>query len=349
MNGGEFCGGCFSLDGKTFFVNQQGERTADPLNPTDGEAGLTYAIWGSFAGSADSPLVCGGMPRIGAPLAATALAVLVVRVATLGDGAGPELAAGATAGPAELARMGAMRLFASSGPHADGEPAKIPSAAGLRRAGEFAGSREGYVSFAVVNTEGKLRGRTMGRLYPAASVVKAMLLAAEVRRLAGTAIDDQTDSLLRAMVTSSDNDAADAIYSRVGDAGLNAVAKKAGMSRFTVAGHWGNAQIAAGDMALLFADLDDVFPSRRAAYAKGLLGSVVAEQRWGIPVAAGEDWAVRFKGGWLPDKALVNQAAELREVGGQRTLAIAVLTDAQPSHEYGVATVRGVAGRLLDR
>ena len=47
------------------------------------------------------------------------------------------------------------------------------------------------------------------------------------------------------MITISDNDAADAIYDRVGDAGLIAVAERAGMTRFTVAGYWGNAQIAA--------------------------------------------------------------------------------------------------------
>ncbi len=229
------------------------------------------------------------------------------------------------------------------------EPTRVPSAAGLERAAEFAGSREGIVSFSVVNSEGKLRGRTLGRLHPSASLVKAMLLAAETRRLADQPIDADTDSLLRAMVTSSDNDAADAVYARVGDAGLNAVAKRAGMSRYTVAGHWGNSQIAAGDMALIFADLDGAFPVRHRAYAKGLLGSVVAEQSWGIPEAAGNRWAVRFKGGWLPEKALVNQAAELHERNGPRELSIAVLTDAQPSHEYGVATVRGVTQRLLER
>ena len=292
------------------------------------------------------------MRKLLAAVAAILVAALVVRVATLGDDAVPEPAAGAatevareTARPAderparELPAPGKVRR----------EPAKLPSAAGLRRAADFAGSREGVVSFAFVNTDGKLRGRTIGRLHPSASAVKAMLLAAEVRRLAGQPIDEQTDSLLRAMITQSENDAADAIYARVGDAGLNAVAQRAGMTGYTVAGHWGNSQLTAGDMALFFADLDAVFPSGQREYAKGLLGSIVPEQSWGIPEAAGERWAVRFKGGWLPDRALVNQAAELRERDGRRKLSIAVLTDAQPSHEYGVETVRGVAQRLLER
>ena len=232
-----------------------------------------------------------------------------------------------------------------------GRPAKrkIPSAAGLRDAWDFARGRAGIVSLAVVNSDGELRGRKEGRRYASASVVKAMLLAAEMRRLkhAGEGLDPTTDSLLTSMITVSDNEAADAIYARVGDQGLFDVARRAGMTRFTVAGHWGNAQIAAADMARFFGDLDRALARRHREYAKGLLGSIDESQSWGIPAAAGDRWAVRFKGGWLPDHALVHQAAELRERDGNRELAIVVLTDEQPSHDYGVDTVRGVAERLL--
>ncbi|MGH2988153.1 MAG: serine hydrolase [Solirubrobacterales bacterium] len=227
--------------------------------------------------------------------------------------------------------------------------AKIPSAAALRDAWTHAQRRAGVVSFAVIDTEGKLRGRDENRRYAAASVVKAMLLAAEIRRLkhAGSGIDSTTDRLLTAMITRSDNDAADSIYGRVGDAGLFGVAKRAGMKRFEVAGHWGNAQITAADMARFFGDLDRVLARRHREYAKGLLGSITGSQRWGIPEAAEPKWAVRFKGGWLPDHALAHQAAELRERDGPRELSMAVLTDDQPSHGYAIETVRAVAERLL--
>jgi secreted PhoX family phosphatase len=51
LNETEFCGGTFSPDGRTFFLNQQGERGA----PSPGPAleGLTYAIWGPFGGGRD--------------------------------------------------------------------------------------------------------------------------------------------------------------------------------------------------------------------------------------------------------------------------------------------------------
>ena len=45
LNDTEFCGGCFSPDGKTFFVSQQGDRTTAPVPETQA---LTYAIWGPF-------------------------------------------------------------------------------------------------------------------------------------------------------------------------------------------------------------------------------------------------------------------------------------------------------------
>jgi uncharacterized protein len=46
-NDTEFCGACFSPDGSTLFVNQQGERGGLPDGPPGGQA-VTYAIYGPF-------------------------------------------------------------------------------------------------------------------------------------------------------------------------------------------------------------------------------------------------------------------------------------------------------------
>jgi hypothetical protein len=232
---------------------------------------------------------------------------------------------------------------------APARPSRTPTASAVEEARRYARGRDGLVSFAVVDTRGRLLGEAQERQYAAASVVKSMLLAAELQRLERerAPLDGETESLLRAMITYSDNDAADAIYSRVGDAGLFAVAGEAGMRGFTVAGHWGNAQITAADMARYFSDLDAAFAGPHREFGLGLLGSIVSEQRWGIPAAAGDRWAVRFKGGWIVHDSgqLAHQAAELRD--GDRRLAIALLTDAQPSMSYATQTLRGVAERLL--
>jgi hypothetical protein len=283
---------------------------------------------------------------------AAASVVTVVAIATAPSPVERIAASAFAPEPTRVAPALEPASLASTGQAArpDGRKHKVPSAAALRRAREFAHARTGLVSFATVNSEGKLRGDDLHRLYPAASTVKAMLLAAELRRIkhAGGGIDSQTDSLLEAMITQSDNDAADAIYARVGDQGMFAAAKRAGMADFTVAGHWGNAQVSAADLALLFGDLDRVLVRKFREYGKGLLGSVIPSQSWGIADVVGDRWAIRFKGGWLPDHALAHQAAELRERDGNRELSIAVLTDAQPSFDYAIESVRGVGQRLLD-
>ena len=191
-------------------------------------------------------------------------------------------------------------------------------------------------------------GRGEHELFHSASVVKSMLLAAELHRLAasGARLDKATKEVLKSMITISDNDAASEIYERVGDDGLRKVAGRAGMHDFEVAGSWGYARISAADMALYFANLDNAFPRRFDKLANSLLGSIIPEQSWGIPAVA-DGWSTRFKGGWRETKSgqLVSQAAELRRPGS--TLGMAILTDGSPSMAYGINTLEGVAGRLL--
>jgi beta-lactamase class A len=228
-------------------------------------------------------------------------------------------------------------------------PAAMPNVSAMRRAWRFARHRGGQVSIAVVDTKGRMRTRQGGRLYASASVVKAMLLVAELRRLReqGLPLDPLTEDLLEAMITYSDNDAADAIYARVGDAGLVAVAQSARMRRFTVAGYWGNAQVTAADLAHFFSRLRRLLPRPYRRTGLRLLASVIPEQSWGVPRAARGSWTVYFKGGWRTTDSgeLVHQAAWLRD--GDRDVAIAVLTDAQPSQLHAIHTVRGIADRLL--
>jgi hypothetical protein len=250
---------------------------------------------------------------------------------------------------------GRAKASASSPPATQGKrpgpPPATPSASGVREAKQFVQTREGLVSFAAIDSRGRAYGVAEDRSYVSASVVKALLLGAELRRLesAGAEIDESTRTLLTQMITFSDNDAADAIYTRVGDAGLYDVAKRAGMTNFTVSGYWANAQVTAGDMAAFMWNLDKAVPAGKRDFGFSVLGDIVSQQSWGIPEAAGPHWDIRFKGGWRSTELgqLVHQAAALRHEDGTRT-AIAVLTDAQPTQTYGIESVRGVAERVLD-
>jgi Beta-lactamase enzyme family len=276
-----------------------------------------------------------------AVLGGVAVATILVAPGVIERGANPAVAKQEATPPAEgrAAEPPARR-------HAH---AALPESGALERAWSFAGDRAGLVSIAVIDSRGHLHGFDADRTYASASVSKALLLAAELQRLeaAGAPLDASTRALLARMITLSDNDAADSIYYRVGDAALYDVARAAGMESFSVAGYWAESQITAADMARFMWNLEDAFAGPHRAFALGLLGSIVSSQRWGIPAGAGEGWNDRFKGGWRPSDSgsLVHQAAELSRDGER--LALAVLSDGQPSHEYGTETLRGIADRLV--
>jgi hypothetical protein len=230
------------------------------------------------------------------------------------------------------------------------EPKDWPVEGAVADAERIARSRDGVVSFAAVGPDGTAVGYEPDRQFYSASVSKSMLLVAELRRLRreGTPLDQPTRSLLEQMITVSDNDAADAIYERVGDPGLDEVAEAAGMSHFGGdVGHWSNVKITAADMALFMSKLDKLLALPYGGAGSEMLASVTPLQRWGIPQAAPDDADVRLKGGWRPSETgqLVHQAASV-EIDGE-TYALAVLSDGNPSQVYGQETIRLIAAQLL--
>ena len=225
-----------------------------------------------------------------------------------------------------------------------------PDEDALSKARQIVDDRSGLVSFAAIGPGGRTLEFEPNRQFFSASVTKSMLLVAELRRLRReeAPLDDSTRSLLEGMITLSDNDAADAIYARVGDAGMNEVADAAGMAHFSGdVGHWSNAQITAGDMALFMSKLDELLDLPHGEEASQMLASIHSTQSWGIPQVAPDDARVRFKGGWRPSDTgqLVHQAARV-DVGGE-SYSLAVLTDGNPSMPYGEETIRLLAAALL--
>ena len=217
-------------------------------------------------------------------------------------------------------------------------------------AARYAAARAGDVSFAV-RTERRAwswRGTTT---YRSASVVKAMLLIAYLRRpdVRDRALRADEKALLDPMVTRSDNGAADRVHALVGLGRLSALARRAGMRGFVPHVVWGGSTITADDQARLFLRIDRLAPRRHRAYALRLLRGVIGEQRWGIAAAVPRGWRIAFKGGWGRGvtRQVDHQAALLTR--HELRLSVAVLTGDNPSHGYGAATLEGVAERLLRR
>ena len=104
----------------------------------------------------------------------------------------------------------------------------------MRAADRYAQSRPGVIAFAV-RTEDGVRGRMLDRQFPSASVIKAMLLVAYLRRHADRPLEPADRRLLTPMVRWSSNAAASAVITSLGLGALNRLARRAGMPRFSEA------------------------------------------------------------------------------------------------------------------
>ena len=234
---------------------------------------------------------------------------------------------------------------AGSSPHASARPWHPRIAPAAR----YASHRNGIVAFAV-----RVGGRTYGwharRIYPSASVLKAMLLVAYLRQgsVRHRGLSSSERALLGPMIRQSDNAAATAVLGRVGTGRLRALAQRAGMRHFTpVSGVWGNSQIDAEDQARYFYEIDRLMPPRHRRYGMGLLAHITPSQRWGIGrLHLPRGWRLYFKGGWGSGTGRVDHQVALL-LHGRTRVSLAILTEADGTHAYGKETLRGVAARLL--
>jgi hypothetical protein len=246
-----------------------------------------------------------------------------------------DVAAGARAGPV-------VEVFV--------ELPVYPSAGRVLAAERYLAGRAGATAFAVVDDHGRLAGRDVNRRFSSASVVKSMMLVAYLQMLARRhrPLDGSSRALLYPMIHSSDNSAASRVLAIVGQQGLDRVAREASMSDYARArGWWAFTQVSAADMARFFFHQDALVPRRFDGYARQLLSTIEPSQSWGIPAIARPEFHVYFKGGWLPEEGLVDQAGRLERP--RITFAVAVLTERDPSMAYGEQTIAGVTARLLGR
>jgi hypothetical protein len=226
--------------------------------------------------------------------------------------------------------------------------ATLPTAVRLRDARGFARGRAGLVSFAVVDSSGRLRCEACRRRYATASVVKAMLLAGYLDRVsAGRRLPAAGErARLDKRVLASDGDAANAVYTSTGDRPRHLLAR-AGVRQLDIYG-WAKTRATAADQARFMARLDRLVPRPPRAYGRLLLSPMLAWPGWGIAeVSRPRGWQTDVAGGWRASGGgkQVHQIASLERGGPAFT--IAVLSDGNPSQAYGRETVRGIAARLL--
>ena len=213
----------------------------------------------------------------------------------------------------------------------------------------FAKKRAGSISFAALDQKGHLYGYRARRQVPAASVLKVMFMTAYLRHpsVRNRKLNSDDKDLLAPMIRWSDNDSATRIANMVGERRMRHLARVSGMKRFEYTRPWGLSLITARDQVRFLFRLERYIPEQHRGYARWLLSHIVRAQRWGIPPVVPDGWRVYFKGGWGTGTGRVTHQVAFLKKKGERRVTLAIMTEHNPSHEYGTHTIRGVARRLL--
>ncbi len=213
-------------------------------------------------------------------------------------------------------------------------------------------SRSSIVSLTVADRRTGVVCRLQeGRRYDSASVVKATILGALLRK----ALDQHRfltsaeTRLATAMITQSDNNAATALWNDVGRTSLQRFLNRAKMTETQLGpgGYWGLTQITARDeltLLRLLTSSNSVLDAASRGYELNLMARVIPSQRWGVPAGTPAGVTVHVKNGWLPRPTYGWRINSIGCFSGHgRDYMIAVLTENNPTMAYGVRTVENVA------
>jgi hypothetical protein len=180
------------------------------------------------------------------------------------------------------------------------------------------------------------------------------------------ALTPEEQSQAAAAVTASDNEAAAALFARLGDvssasAAVEGVLSEAGYPTAVATAPppsgavstWGQTEWPLEGAVYFYRALacGQLLDSAGTEYVLGLMESVISEQQWGLG-QAGIPAQVAFKAGWGPDGSssgpyLVRQSGILRSGNSGAVVTIAA-QDSSGSFEAGVQDLDAVAGWVRD-
>lgn len=226
----------------------------------------------------------------------------------------------------------------------------------------FLASRGGKLGVAIVVPDQKTVYTYSGdELSPMASVAKVAIMLTTMNRALqqGRDLTDRELQLLRPMITQSDNEAATILWDDLGGgATVEGYLRSIAITDIIPdqSDAWGASKSSAKAMALLLADIafGDILNQPMRELAIELLADVIPSQRWGVTAGTSENpppgTVIGVKDGWYPARYAwwVNSAGVLEPGDGRPAYTIAVLTRGQPTLEYGIATIEGVAAPVHD-
>lgn len=185
-----------------------------------------------------------------------------------------------------------------------------------------------------------------------ASVLKIEIMAAVLLRAqrAGRPLTASERSLVGRMIRTSDDPAANALWTSVGGtAGLTALDRELGLDDTRQTSPWGLTSTSAADRNELLRQLVlgqwGPFSASTRAEARAFLLDVTPSQRWGITEGVPSGWRVPLKNGFFPSSCCgwrINTSGVVERPGGGAYVAT-VLSDGWPSEAAGIAAVEHVA------
>lgn len=181
------------------------------------------------------------------------------------------------------------------------------------------------------------------RKFTTASIVKVDILATLLLQRNGKLTASQR-ALAERMIRASDNRAATALWRQIGrTGGLKTANQQFGLTSTVggTGGRWGTTTTTANDqlrlLRVVFA-ADSPLPAESRRYLQSLMGTVVADQDWGVSAADTRKGRQYFvKNGWLPRSRhgwIVNSIGSVEHQGHR--LLIVALSDGRPSKDSGV-------------
>ncbi|MEV7332029.1 serine hydrolase [Micromonospora sp. NPDC093244] len=216
---------------------------------------------------------------------------------------------------------------------------------------------DGHLAVAALDRRGSAAVTVGARRFETASIVKVDILAALLlrQRPPGKALSSANRELAEAMIRSSDNDAASALWQKIeGSRGLTAANRTLGLRETKPGSQWGRTTTTVADQIRLLGALTSPtgpLTAQDRRFVMGLMSTVVPEQRWGVTAGrAPGNRGTYVKNGWDTADAdggrwLVNSIG--RVVEDRHDWLVAVLSDHHVSREAGVRVVEKAATYVL--
>ena len=155
------------------------------------------------------------------------------------------------------------------------------------------------------------------------------------------------------MIEDSSNQAATTLwYLAGGSRGIQGFLNAAGLTNTIPGthGYWGLTQTTVTDqveLMKLYAVPNAILDPASQAYARNLMTHIVGYEDWGVNSGAPTGASVALKNGWLPLPGLGWEINSVGYVsGGNENIAIAILSNRNPTEAYGIATVDHIAALI---